>query len=262
MKACIIGAGRVAWSLIPALQEAGVEVVQLISRNQKQLDTFSQSYSLPNNTTKLASLRQDIDLIFLTIPDSSIQSFTYSLLPFTSNKAILLHTSGSVSIEALSAWNGPKGVFYPMQTFTLEKRTAYDDVPLFLEGNETILSILKPLATRMSRRVQILDSPSRAKLHLGAVMVCNFTNLLYTYADELIPEVDINAYEPLIRGHLKNVFSLGPRASQTGPAARGDFSTIQRHIDLLKNKPEAQDLYRIMSELISQEKLRNEEIKN
>ena len=242
-----------AWSLIPALQKAGGKVHQLISRNEKQAAYFSKIYGIEAYTTNLEDINPETELIILTVPDDTIQHVANILLPINYHLSpIIAHTSGSVSIEALGSWGDRAAVFYPMQTFTTDTKRSFSDVPLFLEGNAEVLALLQPLADRMSQRVQVLDSASRAKLHLGAVMVSNFTNLLYTYADELIPGVDIHAYEPLIRGQLENVFSLGPRASQTGPAARGDEATIQRHMEMLGDKPEIQELYAMVSRLIGE----------
>lgn len=258
MNITIIGAGKVAWSLIPALQQAGEQVHQVISRNAEQKDLFAKHFNIPHANSDFKALLPDTELVILTVPDGAVEEVSNRLFTFHPNhKTIVAHTSGSVSIDALQKWGNRAGVFYPMQTFTLNKTKPYTQVPLFIEGNKEVEKLLQSLAERMSEKVQVLDSESRAKLHLGAVMVCNFTNLLYTYADELVEGVDIHSYEMLIRGHLENVFSLGPRASQTGPAARGDGTTIQRHLDMLNQQPDAQKLYARMSELIqliSQEK--------
>jgi hypothetical protein len=40
---------------------------------------------------------------------------------------------------------------------------------------------------------------------------------------------------------------LDPRAAQTGPAARGDRETMDKHIELLKDHPEWEKLYTFIS---------------
>ncbi|MFK7972947.1 MAG: DUF2520 domain-containing protein, partial [Bacteroidia bacterium] len=191
MNITIIGAGRVAWSLIPALQSTSAKVHQLISRNTNRRALFLNEYKIQYSHNSFSDLRPDTDLVILTVPDAQVASVAEALKPFSQNpKTIIAHTSGSVSIEALKSWGEHAGVFYPMQTFTLEKVKPYHGVQLFLEGNEEVLTKLKPLAKAMTSQVYTLDTEARAKLHLGAVMVCNFTNLLYTYADEMISGVD------------------------------------------------------------------------
>jgi predicted short-subunit dehydrogenase-like oxidoreductase (DUF2520 family) len=55
---------------------------------------------------------------------------------------------------------------------------------------------------------------------------------------------------PLTRQTLDNFERIGPRAAWTGPMARGDFSTVQRHMDALSDfPPEYQDAYKVLSRL-------------
>ena len=41
-----------------------------------------------------------------------------------------------------------------------------------------------------------------------------------------------------------------PRSVQTGPARRGDREVIERHIAMMEQKPELQEIYRLVSEEI------------
>jgi predicted short-subunit dehydrogenase-like oxidoreductase (DUF2520 family) len=43
----------------------------------------------------------------------------------------------------------------------------------------------------------------------------------------------LEAFEPLARASLANAFALGPSAALTGPVARGDVETVQRHLAAL-----------------------------
>jgi len=46
-----------------------------------------------------------------------------------------------------------------------------------------------------------------------------------------------------------------PAAMQTGPAARGDNATIQKHLALLKVYPALKNIYAMMSESIQHNRL-------
>jgi predicted short-subunit dehydrogenase-like oxidoreductase (DUF2520 family) len=55
---------------------------------------------------------------------------------------------------------------------------------------------------------------------------------------------------PLTRQTLDNFERIGPRGAWTGPMTRGDFSTVQRHVDALSGfPPEYQDAYKALSRL-------------
>ena len=59
-------------------------------------------------------------------------------------------------------------------------------------------------------------------------------------------DLPFEAFEDLIQGTLDSVIEIGPKGSLTGPAVRGDFATIQSHLDAL---PESEtNLYRSLTE--------------
>ena len=59
-------------------------------------------------------------------------------------------------------------------------------------------------------------------------------------------DIPFEAYLNLIQGTLDSVTTIGSKKSLTGPAVRGDISTIQSHLDAL---PETEKfLYSCLSE--------------
>lgn len=249
--ALIVGAGRLAWSLIPAMQQAGVQVKGIISKTYSEAKRYSNTYSINNYIP--GQKFPDADIVILTVPDSAIEEVAKELSPTLNGHQILVHTSGSISLGALGAYSGT-GVFYPMQAFTKDSVVLFNhpDIPLFVEGaNELVKTQLLDLARKLSGRVQLLDSEARRKLHLGAVIACNFSNLMYRLTDELTPEVDFGVFESLIRNQVELAMKLGPAAAQTGPAVRGDQQTIEAHLQMLHGKPDIQEMYIQLSRLIN-----------
>jgi predicted short-subunit dehydrogenase-like oxidoreductase (DUF2520 family) len=59
--------------------------------------------------------------------------------------------------------------------------------------------------------------------------------------------VPFDAYLDLVRATIENVAELGPRDALTGPAARGDWSTIERHLAALP--PDEREAYETMVRL-------------
>lgn len=250
-KVLIIGAGRLAWSLIPALQQAGIQVVGIHSRTYTETAKYLNAYSI-NVYSDLENL-PPVDAIFLTVPDSAIEPIALQLRTSMRPDQMLIHTSGSIGLNVLGS-AGPAAVLYPMQAFTREATVTFrnPDLPIFVEGNtgQSQQRVFE-LAEKLSGRVQVLHSGSRRKLHLGAVIACNFSNLMYRLTDELTPEVDFGVFESLIRNQVELAITLGPAAAQTGPAARGDQSTIDAHLEMLREEPDLQLMYMQLSRLIN-----------
>ncbi|MEZ4773155.1 MAG: Rossmann-like and DUF2520 domain-containing protein [Bacteroidia bacterium] len=246
----VIGAGNLAWSLIPALNQAGFFVSTLISRSSEKVNFYTKSLKIPVGHTDLTAIPPEVNIVFLTTGDQALPQIAHQLAAIISTDVIVIHTSGSTPLEVLSPLGENIGVLYPLQSFKAQITKSFLQIPVFAEGSETVLTTILPLAQSLSETVQVMDSQSRLRLHLGAVLVNNFTNCLYRLSQEINPTVDFSVYQALIMGHLENVFSLGPAQSQTGPAIRSDMITIEKHLQLLHDQPEIANLYRQFSTII------------
>jgi predicted short-subunit dehydrogenase-like oxidoreductase (DUF2520 family) len=90
----------------------------------------------------------------------------------------------------------------------------------------------------------------RERLHVAGVYACNFTNLMYAIAAELLQHTHIpfKALLPLIDETAAKVHMLAPRDAQTGPARRGDENVMNHHMELLND--EQRNIYQLLSEAI------------
>jgi predicted short-subunit dehydrogenase-like oxidoreductase (DUF2520 family) len=84
-------------------------------------------------------------------------------------------------------------------------------------------------------------------------MVNNFTNHLYALVENYCKNESLDFYLllPLIRETAARLETMSPGKSQTGPATRGDHSTIEKHLALLNNHPQLKKIYELFSESIS-----------
>jgi predicted short-subunit dehydrogenase-like oxidoreductase (DUF2520 family) len=75
---------------------------------------------------------------------------------------------------------------------------------------------------------------------VSAVLASNYLVALLDLAAGLwvewgaTPEDGLRALLPLVRGTIENMDALGIPAALTGPIARGDAGTVQRHIEALR----------------------------
>ena len=178
MQIVLIGSGNVAFHLAKAFTEAQIPVSQIFGRNTTELQKISEQFSIPFSTETLV----DADLYIISVSDSSIAEVS-SLIK--NKNALVTHTSGSVSREALNG-NYRKSVFYPLQTFSKSKNLDYSKIPFFIDAeNENDEEILKNLASKISKNVMIANDEKRKYIHLTAVFACNFVNHLYARAKEI-----------------------------------------------------------------------------
>ena len=247
-----IGAGNIAWGLIHHFEQAGVQIPSIISRDIHKAERFAEAYEIPETIaySQLTSDHLQADYLFLTVPDHAIETVAASLPP---SKATLVHCSGSTPLSALSLWDGPTAVWYPLQIFTQLKVSQLKGIPVMLEGDEKVMPKLEALAQTISGNVQYINSEERLRIHAGGVFACNFPNHLFKIAAQMVPdqvEEGFSIYKPLIMELLKKAFEDGPELSQTGPAIRADHPTLAKHIEMLSKHPDWQQLYKDMSNMI------------
>jgi predicted short-subunit dehydrogenase-like oxidoreductase (DUF2520 family) len=108
------------------------------------------------------------------------------------------------------------------------------------------------LAATISDSVHSVNELQRQYIHVAAVFANNFTNHLWELAENILHEqnLDLDILRPLIARSAENVAAHSPSQLQTGPAARGDFFTIDAHVNLLHNEQEMTKVYRVLTESI------------
>lgn len=242
----IVGSGNVAEAFARALRRAGITVVQVFARNpvrgRKVARAAGAQWSC--RPEELAAA----DLYIIAVSDNALAGVASSL-PFAA-QAIVAHTAGCGTLDSLpAAW--PRAVIYPFQTFTAGRRISLRRVPLFVEASDgpTLAAVLH-FAGRLSGRVAEADSALRAQIHLCGVLACNFTNHLYALAAGRLTRagLDFGVLAPIIsETAAKAVASGDPRLVQTGPAVRGDSSTVARHLAMLDDEPVVKEIYKEIS---------------
>lgn len=247
----LIGCGNVAWHLaIKFHQLKNYSVTVYNHRANPSLNEFKKLGSTIR--ISLRAIQKDADYYFICVPDKHIMNVA-DKIKVTNPHAIVIHTSGSASINDLVHTGKRTGVFYPLQTFSKNDDINWKDVPVFIESdNKDVLKVLKSLAELFSDKVVVTNYESRQKMHLAAVLVNNFTNSLVISAASLV-KGNISILLPLIRQTVKKLSYMSPQHAQTGPAKRGDKVVIKKHIKMLNEEKELKKIYKLMSKLIAKQ---------
>ncbi len=251
----IVGSGNVATQLAKAVSLSKHHLSQVLSRDIRQAAVLAKNTG-SEAIDKPSMLSPKLDILFLALKDDALHSDLISQYP---NNLTICHTSGSVSMEVLDAFPN-HGIFYPLQTFSKLKEVDFAEIPICLEASNTeVMQTLSLLASSLSPLVYEVNSKQRKALHLAAVFACNFTNLMYDISEDLCQKagMDFEILRPLIRETAAKVQEHSPNEVQTGPAARNDKNIINRHINLLNQQVDYQEIYRVLTDEIIK---RNEEL--
>lgn len=244
-----IGSGNVATHLLSALHAAGHRILQVYSPQAAHAQVLASKLA----AEAISDPRQitlDADIYIISVKDDAVKEVAASL---SVPGRIVVHTSGGLSLNELSACSEHHGVFYPLQTFSRNRELNFREIPVFIEASDAFtLEALQTLAGSVSDQVFEADSERRMILHVAAVFAGNFSNHLYALSAAFLEEkgLSFDILRPLIRETTAKISTLSPADAQTGPAARKDFHLMQHHLQVLADQPHLQHIYKLLSDSI------------
>lgn len=246
----LLGAGRVASSLAMAIDRlSGYRLIQVYSRQIAQAERLVEALvSTPSCTNKLEHIVSDADLYVYALADSALPEVWHAIPQTT---GVWVHMSGGVALEPMTMYHRESAVVYPLQTFSYGREHCWSRIPLFVEGaTEASVAIALDFAHALSDCVQLANSHQRCQIHIAGVIANNFTNHLIDLSQEYLEALGVPAQvlAPLVAETCRKLEALSAYEAQTGPARRGDLSTIERHISILAEHPQLLKIYELLSD--------------
>ena len=244
----IIGSGNVATVLGHRFREAGHRIRQVYSRQAAHAAGLGEELGC-QAVSRWEDLYRDADVYLAALSDDALKGLgRHIALP----GRLVLHTAGAVPKDVLLDVSGNSGVLYPLQSLRKELKP-YPEIPILIDANrEEDRERIADLARSISGQVSEAGDEERLKLHLAAILVNNFTNHLYTLAADYCRSegADFSMLLPLIRTTVERLAVTTPAEAQTGPAKRGDQTTIERHLKLIDNYKDIKEVYVLMTKQI------------
>ena len=216
----IIGPGRAGTSLAAALAAHGWDVVGFLGRHDD-----------------LADAARGVDILVIATPDDVVARTAAAVAPEAGTT--VLHLSGSLGLDALAPHPHRAALhpLVPLPNAVVGATRLASGVTFAVSG--------EPVARRMAlslggRVVEVADA-DRAAYHAAACIAANHVVALLGQVERVAASagLDLEAFLPLTRAAVDDVAALGPRRALTGPAVRGDWDTLSRHLDALPARERA-----------------------
>jgi predicted short-subunit dehydrogenase-like oxidoreductase (DUF2520 family) len=235
----------VASALCKEMYHAGHNIGLIVSESEKSGGSLADSCEAQwSGDLKFAG---STDILIVAVPDHRL---AYVLQNINCRpETLVAHTAGSIGLDVFPEMIKRRGIFYPLQTFSKERKVVFNDLPFLIESSDKDSSvILENLSESIGGKIYFADTEHRRLLHLAAIFACNFTNHMLTASKKVVLKAGFSfeILRPLIEETFSKAMDAGPENSQTGPAVRNDMNTIEKHLELLSFSPE---LYRIYSEM-------------
>jgi predicted short-subunit dehydrogenase-like oxidoreductase (DUF2520 family) len=246
----IIGSGNVATHLGNVFKQGGFHIDVVYSRDQHKAAKLANMLgAIPYSQLDL--LPTHADLYLIAVKDSAIEEVA-NKLPLVNG--LVVHTSGTTPLTVLQK-HKHAGVFYPLQSLSKNNPVSITDIPVLIEAKqESDISILESLAKKCGTTSLSITSEDRQIVHLAAIFANNFSNYMYTIAEQILGTkgISIDILKPLILETARKVQHNSPSEVQTGPAIRNDIPTMEMHIKLMEMMPKYRRIYETLSKGIQE----------
>lgn len=251
----LVGPGRVGTSLVYLLHSAEFNLKAVIGRSQASLEraetylTDKDGLPAPVFSTELRDIPQDLDFIILGVKDDQIGLVVQCLWEegLLVGKPTLIHLSGvhgsDVGLnEEMSEMRAiPRLALHPLQSVA-DVEVGISKLPesvWSLEGDPAAIQLGKEILTHLNVQWMEITKEQKPLYHAAACVVSNYLVTIANTGIQMLMEVGFSqelaqqALLPLIQGTVGNLKGKTPKKALTGPIARGDISTIEKHLQVI-----------------------------
>jgi predicted short-subunit dehydrogenase-like oxidoreductase (DUF2520 family) len=254
-RVAIIGVGRAGAHLAMALQATSHSLAAILDENSHAAQQCQAACGAAVATWN--SLPAGLSTIFIAVPDAAIAATAARLADTAAvtPETMVCHLSGSLPAEVLAPLEHRTRLLascHPLQTFSLEldDRRAFFDIPMALQGDEQALLRLTRLLQELRARCFFLTRENKPLYHLACVLASNYFVGLAAMVQQILHKIDLDSLEimsALWQSTLKHILAQGPQQALTGPVARGDVATVQKHMEEINAAfPQFIEVYRAL----------------
>ena len=251
MRIGVIGGGKVGRCLAGYLRENLVGITAHSPEHSRQLAAEFGTALCTNG-----ELVEQAEVLLLTVPDRLIGTVA-AVIASEAQKAaaddasaeakplagkVFLHCSGSLGLAELAPLQqagAHVGSLHPLQSFA-GGATQLAGVYMAVDGDEAACQAAIALANALGGHPFRVPAAERAAYHAAACICSNYAVAVEALAQRLMSRwlgdeaAAWQALLPLFKGTAANLEATSsPRTALTGPIARGDATTVARHLAVL-----------------------------
>jgi predicted short-subunit dehydrogenase-like oxidoreductase (DUF2520 family) len=242
LRLAILGGGRAAWAFGSAWRRIGAPISGVWLRDSSR-SRLAELLGAPRQT--IERLAHESDLLLIAVSDSAIAEVA-STVP--DSAAVAFHASGALP--------GARGGFslHPLRVLPpVGEPSDLKDALLVFEGahRETAMAIAAAVGARFAE----VSAAMKPLYHAAAVFGANYVAAILEIAAELMTRAGVadsrSDIAALAGSAVENWRAHDDSRRFTGPAARRDLETIERHLRALENDPQVAQIYGVLADRIA-----------
>jgi len=251
----IVGAGNLASALAVSLHAAGCGIDQIVSRRSAASTREALRLARKVGASAVAAVGAQIrsEIVWFCVPDSAIASAAKSMAGAANwSGKIALHSSGALASDELSVLQRRGAAVasaHPLMTFVRGSRPSLAEVPFALEGDQKAVHSARAIVRDLHGLPFAIDKKQKSAYHAWGMFASPLLTALLAASERVAGAAGVNrkaARErmlPILRQTLANYARLGAPGAFSGPIARGDVATVDKHLKVLLEVPAAREVY-------------------
>jgi predicted short-subunit dehydrogenase-like oxidoreductase (DUF2520 family) len=261
-RIAVVGAGNLARALAASLHAAGYVIDQIVARGTTASLHRARRLAASVGAVAVAAHKAEISagIVWFCVPDGAIGDAAASLERSTDwNDKVALHSSGALTSNELSLLRkrgAHVAAVHPLMTFVRGSQTSLTDVPFAIEGDTRAVHEARLIVKRLGGYAYSVRPKNKAAYHAWGMFTSPLLISLLATSEHVAAQAGLKKRDarkrmlPILRQTLNNYQKLGAAGALSGPLARGDADTIQRHLRTLRGVDRAVYISLIRSGLV------------
>ena len=254
-RIAIVGAGNLASALAVSLWAAGYKIEQVVAREQAASMRRALRLAREIGTSAVAAARAHIqaEIVWFCVPDGAIAAAAESLKEAANwHGKVALHSSGALASDELAALQrrgAAAASVHPLMTFVRGSRPSLVNAPFALEGDHKAVRAARAIVRNLRAQPFTLRKQHKAAYHTWGMFASPLLDALLAASERVAGAAGVSrkaARErmlPILQQTLANYARLGAPGAFSGPIARGDVATVEKHLSVLRAVPGTTEVY-------------------
>ena len=261
----IVGPGRLGTALALNLYREGWAIDCLVVRPEscRSLAVCRLARQVKAAVATLAGFPLESRLAWITVPDDAIAKVAARLARYHDWRGkTAFHSSGALTSDVLSPLRD-KGAsvasVHPGMTFVSKSVPNMTGVPFGVEGDPQAVRLAKSIVAELGGRAITIRKENKVLYHAFDTFASPLLIALMTALEQVGEAAGISRTRvrmmagPLLRRTLDNYLQHGAAPALSGALIRGDVTTIRRHLEALRAKPDARRAYIALAKIVVKE---------
>ncbi len=175
----------------------------------------------------VAGAARGVDVLVIATTDAALAEVSARVVPVPGT--VVLHLSGALGLDVLATHPRRASLhpLVPLPSAEVGRVRLRSGITFAVAGDP----VAAELAGVLGGSVVVVDDEHRPAYHAAACIASNHLVALMGQVERVAASagLDLDTFLGLARAAMTDVAELGPVAALTGPAARGDEATLERH---------------------------------